>query len=336
MAKMKQVRVLILSLAIVMVALSGVSALTLKIGSLGPVDSPFDDALKRVGALWSEISGGSVKLKIYPGGIAGDEADMVRKVRIGQLDGVALSGTGLNRITSEIMCLILPMFFHDLGELNFVMENMFDELADIFRNKDFELVGLSSSGWVKFFGKRSIITPEDLQGQRLAVSAEDQEILYAWRAMGFDALPVHPTATLAALQTGRVEAFHTPIIIAAMYQWFALAPYMSEIDIAPLITGLVIGERSWRRIPDRYKEDFVAAGREVMTTLYAEIATLEQEALDVMLDNGLTVNEMTEEGLAAWDHIVVQGHDILVGTSISPEVYDKTVALRDEYRRANE
>lgn len=333
---MKQMRVLILSLAIFLMALGGVSALTLKIGSLGPADSPYDDALKQVGALWSEISGGSVKIKIYPGGIAGDEADMVRKVRIGQLDGVALSGTGLNRITSEIMSLILPMFFHDLGELNYVMEHMFEELAGIFRDKDFELVGLSSSGWVKFFGKEPIITPEDLQTQRLAVSAEDEEILYAWRAMGFDALPVHPTATLAALQTGRVEAFHTPILIAAMYQWFALAPFMSEMNIAPLITGLVIGERSWRRIPDRFKEDFVKAGREVMTNLFSEIEDLEKMALDVMLDNGLTVNEMTDDALAAWDHIVKQGHDILVGTSISPDVYDKAVSLREEYRRTNE
>ncbi len=333
---MKQLRVLILSSIIILMVLSGVSALTLKIGSLGPVDSPFDDALKRVGALWNEISGGSVKVKIYPGGIAGDEADMVRKVRIGQLDGVALSGTGLNRITSEVMSLVLPMFFHNIGELNYVMENMFDDFADIFIEKDFQLVGLSSSGWVKFFGKSPIITPADLQTQRLAVSAEDEEILYAWRAMGFDALPVHPTATLAALQTGRVEAFHTPIIIAAMYQWFALAPYMSEVDIAPLITGLVIGERSWRRIPDQFKEDFVKAGREVMTPLFEEIAALEQEALEVMLDNGLVINEMTDEALEAWDHIVTQGHDILVGTSISPDVYDKATALRDEYRRAHE
>ena len=333
---MKRLRVLVLSLIVILVVLNGVSALTLKIGSLGPVGTPYDDALKRIAAMWNDISDGAVKIKIYPGGIAGDEADMVRKVRIGQLDGVALSGTGLNRITSEIMSLVLPMFFRDIGELEYVMENMFDEFTDIFVEKDFQLIGLFSSGWVKFFGKNPIVTPEDLQSQRLAVSAEDEEILYAWRAMGFDALPVHPTATLAALQTGRVEAFHTPIIIATMYQWFALAPNMNEMDIAPLITGLVIGERAWKRVPDRFKEDFINAGKEVMAPLFWEIANLEQEALDVMLEYGLTINKMTDEARAQWDSIVKQGHDILVGTSISPEVYEKVTALRDEYRRAHE
>jgi TRAP-type transport system periplasmic protein len=333
---MKKIRVFILSFAIVLMVLSSASALTLKIGSLGPVGTPFDDALKRIAAVWSEISGGSVKVKIYPGGIAGDEADMVRKVRIGQLDGVALSGTGLNRITSEIMALVLPMFFHNLEELEYVMQTMFDDFSGIFEEEGFKLVGLSSSGWVKFFAKKPIDLPADLQAQRLAVSAEDEEILYAWRAMGFDALPVHPTATLAALQTGRVEAFHTPIVISAMYQWFGLAPYMNTMNIAPLLTGFVMGERSWRRVPDRFKEDFIAAGREVMTPLYEEIVELEKEALQVMLDNGLIINERTDKGVAEWDNIVTKGHDILVGTSISPEVYERALALRDEYRRTHE
>ncbi len=333
---MKHFRALILLLIAILMPLTGAAALTLKIGSIGPVGTPWDDALKQLAARWNEISNGSVTVKIYPGGIAGDEADMVRKVRIGQLDGVALSGTGLNRITSDMLSLVLPMFFRSSDELEYVMENMFDDFAEIFMEKDYKLIGLASSGWVKFFGKRQIVTPENLQSQKLAVSAEDEEILYTWRAMGFNALGVHPTEILAGLQSGMVEAFHTPVIVAAVYQWFALAPYMSEMDIAPLITGLVIGEKSWKRIPDQFKEEFVIAGREVMTPLSDEIAKLEDGALKIMIEHGLTVNKMTDESRKRWDIIVRQGHDILVGTSISPDVYERVKALRDEYRRAHE
>ena len=68
--------------------------------------------------------------------LAGDEADMVRKVRIGQLDGVALSGTGLNRITSEMLSLVLPMFFHNLDELEYVLQNMFEDFTEIFEKEN--------------------------------------------------------------------------------------------------------------------------------------------------------------------------------------------------------
>ena len=333
---MKRFRVLILALMICLVPLSGVTALTLKIGSLGPVDTPWDDTMKRLAVRWKEVSGGRVTLKIYPGGIAGDEADMIRKVRIGQLDGVALSGTGLNRITSDILSLVLPLFFHDNDELEYVLENSFDNFSGIMEDKGFTLIGLTSSGWIRLFGKRPIGVPEDLQSQRLAVSAEDEEILYAWRAMGFDAVPFHTTEILAGLQAGMAEAFHTPPLIAAIYQWFALAPNMSAIDIAPLITGFVIGERSWRRVPDGLKSALIDAGREVMAPLYKEVLVFEKQAIEVMLANGLSISEMTDETLASWDHVVQQGHDILVGTSIDPAVYESVKVLRDEYRSANQ
>jgi len=330
---MKQLRFLILVLFIILIPLSTTAALTLKIGSLGPVDTPWDNAMKRVAIRWNEISNGRVTVKIYPGGIAGDEADMIRKVRIGQLDGVGLTGTGLNRITSDILALVIPLFFHTNDELSYVMENMFDDFSVIMEDKGFELVALAPSGWIKLFGKRPIFTPKDLQSQRLAVSAEDEEILYTWRSMGFDALPLHHTEILAGLQSGMAEAFHTPAIIAALYQWFALAPNMCTIDIAPLVTGLVIGERAWKRIPDQYKEEFIEAGREAMAPLYGEILELEDQAMQIMVENGLAVNQMTDQTLAEWDDIVSKAHDILVGTSISPEVYEKVTRLRDEYRR---
>ena len=333
---MKRFRVLLLVLMICLIPLSEIAALTLKIGSLGPVDTPWDDAMKRMAIAWKEISGGRVTLKIYPGGIAGDEADMIRKVRIGQLDGVALSGTGLNRITSEIMSLVLPLFFRDNDELQYVLDNSFDDFSNIMADKGFQLVGFTSSGWIRLFGKRPIAVPEDLQSQRLAVSAEDEEILYAWRAMGFDAVPLHTTEILAGLQAGMAEAFHTPPLIAAIYQWFALAPNMSAIDIAPLITGFVIGERSWRRIPDDLKDVLLESGREVMAPLYQEVMALEKEAIQIMVENGLSISVMADDTLAKWDHVVKQGHDILVGSSISSEVYNKVKALRDEYRSSHE
>jgi len=101
---------------------------------------------------------------------------MIRKVRIGQLDGVALSGTGLNRITRHPFP-VLPLFFRSNDELEYVLENTFDDFAAIMMEKGFKLVGFTSSGWIKLFGKRPIYTPEDLKTQRLAVSAEDEEIL---------------------------------------------------------------------------------------------------------------------------------------------------------------
>lgn len=322
---------------LVLVFIAGsASALTIKVGSLAPLDTPWDAALHRLAAKWNEITNGEVQMKIFGGGIAGDEADMLRKVRLGdRLQAAALSGTGLNRITSDLLVMSLPLFFDSYDELETVMRRSTPMFEELVAKKRFKLVAWTAAGWVHFFGKQPVITPSDLKKQKLAVSAEDEEILYAWRAMGFDALPLHTTEILAGLQTGMAEAFHTPPIVAAVYQWFGLAQNMSDMPIAPLVAGLVMNERTWRRIPSKYQDPLLQAAAEILGPLYDDVQDLEQEAIEIMLDNGLTINEVGTEAVDRWKDIVVDGYDLLVGSAISEEVYETVKAYRDEYRASH-
>ena len=75
-------------------------------------------ALQDMGVQWAKISNGKVRLRIYPGGVAGDEPDMVRKMRIGQLHAAALTGAGLTRISQEIQALQMPMMFRSNAEFD--------------------------------------------------------------------------------------------------------------------------------------------------------------------------------------------------------------------------
>ncbi len=312
-------------------------ALDIKVGSLAPGDTPWEDALITLGNRWKEISGGEIDVKIYASGIAGDEADMLRKVRLGdRLQGAALSGTGLNRISSELLVMSLPFFFRSYDELEYVMREVTPYFEEIVSDKGFKLVAWTTAGWVHFFGKKPIVYPEDLKQQKLAVSAEDDEILYTWRAMGFDATSLHTTEVLTGLQTGMVEAFHTPPIVAAVYQWFGVTPHMSSFRIAPLIAGLVVNGRTWRRISDDYKEELLRAADEAMEPLYAEVEQLEREAIQIMKDNGLEISDFPEDAREAWRDLVDRGYQRLVGSAVSEETFDRVKRIRDEYRALHE
>ncbi len=84
------------------------AALTIKMGSLAPTGSPWEAGLKTIAAEWARLSGNDVTLKLYAGGIVGDEPDMIRKIRIGQLDAAAITVSGLNGIFSGVKALVLP------------------------------------------------------------------------------------------------------------------------------------------------------------------------------------------------------------------------------------
>jgi len=330
------IRKLMLAASLLLLAI-GSYALEIKIGTLAPADTPWDASLRRIARKWYEVTNGEVEMKIFGGGIVGDEADMLRKVRLGdRLQGAALSGTGLNRITSETLVLNFPLLFEGYDELQYVLEKMSPMFEGLIEEKGFKLLALTTVGWVHFFGQKPIVTVADLKSLKIAVSAEDEEILYAWRAMGFDALPLHTTEILAGLQTGMAQAYHAPPIIAAVYQWFGLSPFMSSLEIAPLIAGLIVNERAWRRIPSRYHDALRTATREILADLYEDTLDLEAEAIEIMKENGLVINEVPDSAMADWHELMDSGYQILVGSAISPEVFDRTLEFRNEFRAVHE
>ena len=144
-----------------------ISSITLKIGSVAPRNSPWDKTLNEIAAEWERISGGSVKLKIYPGGITGTEDDTLRKVRVSALDGMVASTLGLNKISPDLFILSLPLLIKDEGELRYVMDKMNDTYQELMKNKGFKLIGWTKAGWMNIFSRDPVYYPGDLEKQKL-------------------------------------------------------------------------------------------------------------------------------------------------------------------------
>ena len=101
-----------------------------------------------MGETWHEASGGRLDLRIYPGGVAGDEPDMVRKMRVGQLHAAALSGGGLSKIAPEIQALQMPMMFRTDEELDYARERIAPTLEAALEAKGFKVLSWTHAGWV--------------------------------------------------------------------------------------------------------------------------------------------------------------------------------------------
>ena len=109
----------------------------IKMGTLAPDGSPWHQALQLMGERWRRISGGQVKLVIYPGGVLGDEPDMVNKMRIGQIQSVALSGAGMSTIEPGVMALQIPMMFESYEELDYVRDRVAPRLEKMIEARGF-------------------------------------------------------------------------------------------------------------------------------------------------------------------------------------------------------
>src|SRR3974390_1990238 len=100
----------------------------IKLGTLAPNGSPWHTLLKEMGQKWEQASGGKVKLRIYPGGVLGNEGDMIKKMRIGQLQAAALTTIGLHDISPDPQAVDVPMMVDSWPTLDYVMDRMAPQL----------------------------------------------------------------------------------------------------------------------------------------------------------------------------------------------------------------
>jgi TRAP-type C4-dicarboxylate transport system substrate-binding protein len=312
---------------------SQASAQVIKVGSVAPEGSPWDKALKRIALDWQKISGGRVSMKIYGGGIAGDEPDMIRKMRINQIQAAAMTGSGLGKINPDFLVYQLPFMTRNDEELDYLFEKLRPKLEALLEEKGFTFLAFTKSGWLRFFAKEKVITPQDFQKLKFFVMEGSPEVDQAWKAMGFHIVPLPPNDAYAALQSGMVEVFSASPLTAAAMQWFALAPHMTDIKWVPLTAGLIITNQAWQRIPADLRPRLKEATQRALDDLQAEVAAVEKQAIEIMKENGLIIHEVPPEALKEWENLVETGFSILIGDVISRDIYEEAKRIVAEYRQ---
>lgn len=318
--------------AVMAVAAPGFAA-TIKLGTLAPKGSPWHKGLEEMAAEWAKISQGKVRVRIYPGGRAGDEPDMIRKMRIGQLHAAALTGAGLSRIAQEVQALQMPMMFRSNAELDHVREKIMPKLESTLTDNGVRVLNWVDAGWVYFFTQKPVVTPEDLKPLKLFAWAGETAHIGAWRAAGYNPVPLPATEIHTGLSSGLINAVPTTPIAALSNQWFGLAKHMTGVKWAPLVGGTVISNRGWNRIPKQLRPQLMKAARDMGKRLQPKIRKLDDEAISVMKKHGLTVHPVSPDVRAEWEAGARKGYPSIVGKIVPKAMVDEVDRLRDAYRK---
>jgi TRAP-type C4-dicarboxylate transport system substrate-binding protein len=278
---------------------------------------------------WATISGGKVELRIYPGGSLGDDVEMLRKVRIGQLQAVAVTSVGLSRIDDSIEALHIPLLFRSYEELDYVREKMAPKFEAALSQKGFVVLNWSDGGWAQFFTKRPAKTLDDLRSMKLWIASGDPKAEQLYRDFGMRPTPLPMTEMLTALQTGLIEAIDVPPLFAMLDGSYQRAPYMTDIRWAPVMGGTVISKEAWESIPADVRPKLLASARKAGEEMRGRIRQLGEDAITQMKQRGLTVVEADRD---AWQREVEAGYPKMRGKLAPPALFDEAIRLRDEYR----
>lgn len=311
--------------------------LTLKLATVAPKDSVWHQHLKEVGQRWNAASQGAVSLKIYAGTL-GDEDAILRRVRVGQIDAAAISTSGLGAIDASTRALHIPLAFASDAELAYVQSAIGRELEPRLLERGFRVLMWAEVGWVHFFARAPVVTPDDLRGQKLFVwsSGGSNAGESLWQDMGFDTISLTSVDILPALQTGMISAFGSPPVMALANQWFPFTPYMTDLEWAPLVGAIVVSERSWQEVPAEYRDEFAAIMQDQGEKMRAATRELDRQARTAMVDRGLQVVSVPASAREQWIQLAQDGYPAIRGSLVPEEVFDRVIELRDEFRAQRE
>lgn len=299
--------------------------IVIKMATLAPNGSPWHEILKEMAAEWSSVSDGKVSLRIYPGGVAGDEADMVRKMRIGQLHAAAITNNGLSKIATEITALTIPMAVDSWEDLDRVRNALAARLHALFEEKGFVILNWGDVGWVRFFVPEGNPSVETVQKAKLFVWSGNDLAVEIWKSAGFNVVPLSATDILPGLQTGMINAFNTTPVMALASQWFPFTEYMIDMPWAPLIGATVISLRSWNKIAEPLRQRLREVAENTGARMRSEIRRMEAQAMLEMQKRGLVVITPSEEQIQHWRALMEATYVKIRGSLIQEDWFDEAL-----------
>ncbi len=314
-------------------ALVQVTAATLTLGTLVPEGTTYYKTLMKMREQWRQAPNGGVRLRVFAGGKIGGEAKMVGQMRLGALDAGLMTAVGLSQIEPAVAGLqYMPMLFRSLEEMDYVGRKLQPMLEQRIEAKGFVVLFWSDAGWIRYFSKQPMLTPDDLRKMKLFVWAGDAKTVDLWKSAGFNPVPLETADIVPMLDTGLINVVPMPPIAALASQVYDRAPNMLDLNWAPLVGALVIRKASWDRLP--------AATRAVMLKA-AEAAGQEdkihgreesQRAVEAMVAKGLKVHPVPPELEAKWREAAEKFYPEIKGSIVPTDIFDEVQRLLKEYR----
>src|SRR5262245_4634504 len=313
-------------------AVAAQNRIRVRIGTVVPKGSLWDETLQRIRQEWIKIVGDRLEVTIIASGQLGDEPSMVRDARQGKIQAVGLSSVGLARIDSGVACLQIPMLLESYEELDFVRDRMAPELERRIEAQNFKVLHWADGGWVYAFSKTPAPTPTDLKKLKLFTSAGDPTTEALYKDLGFNVVPLAMTDLVPFLQNGTVEAFATVPLFAQLQELYRLAPNMTNIKWTPLVGGTVITKAAWDNLPNEHKPALLDAAQRQGSRLRAEIRKMDEDAIKAMQARKLNVIAVDASGHRAWESEAQHAFPKLRGNYCPADLFDTVVKLRNEYR----
>jgi TRAP-type C4-dicarboxylate transport system substrate-binding protein len=302
-------------------------SIRIKFATLAPDGSTWMKYMRQLDRTLKQKSKGRLGFRLYGGGIAGDELDVLRKIRIGQIHSAVFSGVGIGRILPMVRVLDLPFLFRNNEEVDLVQRGLQENFAQHFRKKGFEFVSWAEVGSVHLFSQEPIRRVEDLSRLKIWTWSGDVISKETFAAMGTNPIPLAVTDVTTALNTKMIDTVYGPPLGVLALQWYTYVKYMTSLPLAHATGAFLVSQKTFEKIPPDLVPLFQQEVVSTMDSLTQELRKQTDDTITALRDGGLTILPMpTGKDLEEFYRV----HD-KVAKDLTGKVYPREI-LEQVYR----
>ena len=293
---------------------------------LAPAGSSWDRVFKAWGNSLNKKTGGAVKFQFFNGGVAGDERDVIRKMKLGQIDVSSFTTIGLAQIARPASLLMMPGIVDSSAQLNAVRGALASDFEDMFHKEGYKLLGWGDAGFGRILSKKPILTPSDYKTTRPWTPRDDSAFPEFMKIVGANGVPLGIPEVFPALQTGMVDTVTCSAIAAVALQWFRYVEYVSKEAAVPIVGATLLRNEVLKSLPPDHAQALIETGKSAQDLLLSQVQSEDEKAF-ATLTGKMGLKEFatlaTPDQKKAWEKANETLHKNLTGKLWTAEFYKK-------------
>ena len=310
----------------------------IKMAAIAPKGSNIANVFEEIGKQVWEKTNHEVAFKIYWGGVQGDEKDVLRKMRLGQLQGGGFMGATLGTIVPEVRVTEIPYVFWNSGEVDYVRSQLESSMTKQFADKGFVVLGWMDLGFIYSFSKVPITSLEVARKQKWWTMEGEPMGRAMFDALGISPISLSLSDVATALSTNLIDCAPSTTFGAVAFRWYTRFKYMDGFPSTSILGATLINKDIWDKISPGSQKIILDIARKEHEKIVSTIRQDNAKSLALLKKSGVRVVRSDEGSAKDGDYILAAAKKVregLVGKLYSQELLDRTFALLAEYRRAH-
>jgi TRAP-type C4-dicarboxylate transport system substrate-binding protein len=310
---------------------------TIKFATVAPDGSTWMNVMREFDQAIRKESNGKMGFKIYAGGVQGDERDVLRKIKLGQLHSAGVTGVGMTSIASKARILDSPFLFKSYDEVDTITAAFDQELKQAFVDGGYVNLGWAEVGWTYVFTNTPVRSPEDMKKVKMWMWEGDPIAEAAFKAIGINPIPLSLTDVLTSLQTKLIDGVYAPPLAVIALQWFSRVKYMLDAPLADAVGAIIISKKKFDELPPDLQEILRRNGTKYMKKLTALSREDNAKSIETLKKNGVTMTELSlPEARASYDEIGKKARLLLVGKLFPEDLLNRLEKAVADYRNTHQ